>query len=516
MSQRLNSWKEIAAYLDVSVRTVQRWESSEGLPVRRHRHAKLSSAYAYANELDTWWDSRPGRAPRDTKPKPRRAQAGRSKPSIVVLPFAILDRDEETEILSDGLSEDLITLLSQIEQLRVVARSSALYYKGKARDVREIGARLGVENVLEGSLRRAGKRVRVTAQLVSAADGCHLWAQRFDREIEDPFELQEQLAEAIAAGLRVRLLHQPVVSPRPHDAETYNAYLRGKFYWSKRSPEGLRNALLCFEEAVRRDPDFALGYAGLAETYVFLWTYAGAPWREAIPKAQSAIDKALRIDPTVSGVHASLGGLRIVLYDLEGAESAFRRALELNPGDHRARHWLAMALAGLGRCDEALEEIERAFALDPLGVTLNLDYGRILYLARRYEEARTRLIHTLEIAPHSYWPAVYLALTYLQTGDFDRALEATAAEPLLGGFVRGKMGDSEALRNALKASRTSKRSYTWRAVLYWGLGQRQNTIQSLRRAAERHEPDFLQLCLQGQPLFDGLSSNTDFNPLAPD
>ena len=515
-SRRLNSWKEIASYLEVSVRTAQRWEAAEALPVRRHRHARLSSAYAYAQELDAWWDSRPGRRrkPSPTTPEPPRVAAVRSSPSIVVLPFVNLDRDEETEILGDGLTEDLTTLLSQIGQLRVVARSSALYFKGKAHDVREIGERLGVDNILEGSLRRAGRRVRVTAQLVSAADGCHIWAHRVDREIEDPFELQEQLAQAIAASLRVRLLHQPVVGSRPRDAETYNIYLRGRFFWSKRSPEGLQDALRCFKDVVRREPEFALGHSGMAETYLFLWTYAGAPWQEAMPNAQAAIDAALRIDPSNSEVHTSLGGIRIASYDLGRAEDAFCRALELSPGNNRARHWRAMALAGLGRFDEALGEISRAFELDPLGVTLNLDFGRILYLARRYEEAIQRLRHTLEIAPGSYWPAVYLALAYLYAGDHERALEAAAAEPLLSAFVQGRMGDQRALRKALSNNGEARRSFTWKAVAYMGLDQQQRAAESLQHASQSHEPEFLQLCFLGQPLFDGLGPYPNGNPPA--
>ena len=513
--RRLNSWKEIAAHLGVSVRTVQRWEAAESLPVRRHRHAKLSSAYAYPEEIDRWWDSRPG-ARRQTRPAaapaPLRARVG-GPASIVVLPFVNLDRDDETEILSDGLTEDLITALSEVRQLRVVARSSAFYFKDKAHDVREIGAQLGVDNVLEGSLRRAGRRLRVTAQLVSAADGCHLWAQRFDREIEDPFDLQEQLAQSITVGLRVRLLDEGSVRRPTRDTETYNAFLRGRFFWNQRTQEGIRRALQCFEKVIDRDPTFAPGYAGSAECYVFLWAHASLSWREVIPKARTAVSRALRIDPTFAEVHTSLGLVRIASFDLKGAESAFRRALALNAGDQRARHWRAMTLASLGRVEEAIPEIERALELDPFGVTVNQDAGRILYLARRYDEAIVRLRHTLEIAPKAYWALVYLALAYIQIEAYRNALTVSEVEPALTAFVRGRMGETREVKKALEANRQLSKSSTWRAVLHLGLGQNDRAIRSLKRAAERFEPEFLDMCLGVQPIFDGLRSNPEFHAL---
>lgn len=515
--QRLNSWKEIAAYLDVAVRTAQRWEAAENLPVRRHRHAKLSSAYAYADELDRWWDSRPDAVGGKHAAKRRRSakSATSQAVSIVVLPFANLDRDEETEILSDGLTEDLITALSQIKSLRVVARSSAFHFKGQAHDVREIGKRLGVDNVLEGSLRRAGSRLRVTAQLVSAADGCHLWARRFDREMEDPFDLQEQLAHSIAAGLRVQLLGESSAHRGTRDVETYNLYLRGRFFWNQRTREGLGRALQCFEQAIRRDPEFAFAHAGIAETYALFWAHARAPWREAIPKAQAAVSRAREIDPAPGPIDASLGLVRIASFDLSGAENAFRSALESNSGDHRARHWHAMTLASLGRCEEAIPEIEHALELDPFGVSVNQDAGRILYLARRYDDAIARLRHTLEIAPETHWARVYLAFAYAQTGVYQQALTAAAVEPAVAAFVRGQMGETRAVREALQKERQSQQSFTWKAVLHLSLGQEREVIQALKRAAERFEPEFLDLCLRVNPLFDDLRSNPEFEAVVP-
>ncbi len=514
--RRLNSWKEIANHLGVAVRTVQRWEASEELPVRRHRHAKISSAYAYVDELERWWDSRPAGG--------RRAGAGtasaertgdRRPPSIVVLPFANLDREQETEVLSDGLTEDLITALSRLSSLQVVARSSAFYFKGKAQDVREIAARLGVGHVLEGSVRRAGKRLRVTAQLVSAKDGCHLWAQRFDREMEDPFDLQDQLTQAITEGLRVHLPGAGSVRRPTRDVETYNAFLRGRFFWNQRTPTALRRALACFEEVIERDPDFAPAHAGVAECHVFQWVYAGASRSEAIPQAEAAASRASSIDPSLSEVNTAVGLVRTVTFDLAGADAAFQKALESNPGDHRARHWRAMALASLGRCEEAGVEIARALELDPFGVTVNLDVGRILYLERRYDEAIVRLRHTLEIGPDTRWARIYLALASIQVGADDDALAAAAAEPALAAFVRARLGDADAAREALEAQRQGERSFAWEAVLHLGLGQDEQALAALATAAKRFEADFLALCPRPQPLFDRLRSHPAFEALLP-
>ena len=516
--RRLDSWKEIAAHLGVTVRTAQRWEGAEDLPVRRHRHRKLSSAYAYADELDRWWDSRPaagGRKFGGRGAAPPHGESGPPAPSIVVLPFVNLDRDEETEILSDGLTEDLITALSQTQPLRVVARSSAFYFKGKARDVREIAKRLGVEAVLEGSVRRAGKSVRVTAQLVSAADGCHLWAQRFDREIGDPFALQATLAQAVAEALSKRLLGRSAALRATLDIDTHSALLRGRYFWNQRTPEALRRAIRCYEEAIDRDPDCAPAYAGIAECHVFRWAHAKEPWRDAIPRAQAALSRALEIDPGLPGLRTAVGAVCVATFDLTGAEVAFRRELEENPGDHRARHWRAMTLACLGRPQEALPEIERAFELDPLGVTVNQDFGRILYLNRRYDEAIVRLTYTLEIAPTAYWARVYLTLAYAAAGAYDEAMKAAAAEPALAAFIRGRMGDSGAVRRALKAHGKTAHSFTWRALLHCALQQESRCLEALKRAAEEHEPELLDFCPRALPLFEGLRSNPDFNAVAP-
>jgi TolB-like protein/Tfp pilus assembly protein PilF len=471
--RRLTSWKEIAAHLRVSVRTAQRWEATEGLPVRRHQHASLSSVYADPDELTQWWESRP---------------AGGPPASLAVLPFANLDRDEDTEILSDGLTEDLITALSQIPQLRVVARSSSFWFKGQAHDLREVAAHLGVGHVLEGSLRRSGRRLRVTAQLIRAADGCHLWAERFDRELDDAFDVQERLAGAIADSLRVRLLGRHPDVRRPHDVETYNAFLRGRFFWNQRTPESLGRALECFEEAIARDPAFAAAHAGMADCYSFLSLYGRVPRDEVLPKAEAAISRALELDPALADAYASLGVTRAARFDMPGAEAAFKRALQLNAGDHRSLHWHAMTLSFLGRHDEALAEIERALELDPFGATVNQDAGRILYSAGRYREAVARLRHTLAIAPNARWVVPFLVFALIRTGDLEGALATASADAVLHAFVRARMGDGETAR-ALLRTQDSGLGFTHQGLLYLGLGQAASAGPLLARGVEQRERD---------------------------
>lgn len=484
--QWLTSWKEIAAHLGVSVRTAQRWEASEGLPVQRHMHARQSSVFADPAELNRWWESRPA--------------GGRTR-SIAVLPFDSLSRDQESEVLSDGLAEDLITTLSQVRRLRVIARSSSFWFKTHRGDAREIGLRLGVENVLEGSLRISGRRLRVTARLVRTADGVCLWAEKFDREVDNPFDLQDQLAHAIARSLRVRLLEPESGPRRAQDAVAYKALLRGHFFWNRRTKECLQRAIGCFEEAIARDPGLAAAHAGIADCYLFLWTYGNCERDEVLPKAEAAVSRAIELDDELADARTSLGLLRVTSFDIRGAGEAFRQALELNPGDHRARHWNAMVLACLGRLDSALTEIEQALELDPFGVTVNQDAGRIQYQAGRYEDAIQQLRHTLSLAPDAYWARVFLALASVKVGDHESAREVASVEPALAAWVRAQDGDPEAAKSLLESAGESVPSCTWRGVLTLALGREQGAIELFERGARRRELEALELYPGVMPLF---------------
>ncbi|MCC6362795.1 MAG: hypothetical protein IT165_04685 [Bryobacterales bacterium] len=272
---RLSSWKDIAAWFGVSVRTVQRWEKEEDLPVHRHRHARLSSVFTSKLELEQWWSGRPDlQAGRNTaSPQPVTALKATAI-SLAVLPFVNLSGDQETEVLSDGLSEELTTALSQIESLLVVARTSAFHFKGKPADIRMVGKQLGVELVLEGSVRRSGDRLRISAQLVKASDGYHLWARQFDRRMQDLLDIEEETCRAIVEALRLTLVssgqEDRFISGYTRDIEAYRLYLKGRHFLAKRLPQALLNAIECFERALVRDPAMAPAYAGLADCHVRL------------------------------------------------------------------------------------------------------------------------------------------------------------------------------------------------------------------------------------------------------
>ncbi|MCX6830211.1 MAG: protein kinase [candidate division Zixibacteria bacterium] len=303
-------------------------------------------------------------------------------PSIAVLPFANLSSDPEQEYFCDGMAEEIINALSQLENLRVIARTSAFSFKGKNEDVREIGRKLGVETLLEGSVRKAGNHLRVTAQLIVVKDGSHLWSDRYDKEMKDVFAIQDEISLAIVERLKINLLGNErgnMVRIRAHNVEAYNLYLQGRYYWNRRMPKEIRKAIAFFEQAIAKDPDFALAYSGLADCYSMLnqaWDLSPV---EAFSKAKALALKALEKDELLAEAHASLAFIaRNYDWDWPKAEREFRQAIELNPGYATAHHWYAMQLRSMKRTKEAMEEIRKAQTLDPLSVIIRVAYALIL------------------------------------------------------------------------------------------------------------------------------------------
>ena len=305
---QLESWKEIAAYLGREVRTVQLWEKSEGLPIHRHQHARQGSVYAFKAELDAWKEGRANKAA--PMPAPRRKlslwiagfaglvaliaagtmyatrQRGEAPSSVVVLPFMDLSPQHDQEYFSDGLTEEIIDALSRIPNVRVVARTSAFAFKGKGADIREIGRQLNVEAVLEGSVRKAGNQLRITAQLNRAANGLHLWSRTYDRQLSDVFAVQQEIARAIAAQLRAGAVRQ---RETPRNVDAWLLYQQGRYFFNQfEPPDSNRKAITRYEAAIERDPAFALAYAGMADAYAYLAeNFVVAP-REVMPKAKQA------------------------------------------------------------------------------------------------------------------------------------------------------------------------------------------------------------------------------------
>jgi serine/threonine-protein kinase len=347
-------------------------------------------------------------------------------PCLAVLPFINLSADRDNEYFSDGLTEELINVLSAIDGLRVVSRTSAFEFKGKALNVRTIGDQLGASAALEGGVRRAGDRLRITVQLVNVSDGLQLWGTRFDREMTDIFAVQDEIARTIAHTLEVWFAGaspEPLVRSSTRDIEAYQSYLRGRFHWNKRSSEGFDKAREFFEAALARDPRYAPAYAGLADYYISVASWGLAEPDTAWSTAHEMATEALRMDPSLAEAHISVAAFR-TYYEWNWFEGdrEFRRALELNPGDTNARVQYATQLIQRGKLEEARQEMQRALELDPLSATVNTYVAGVAYYARRYDESLQLCHKALDLAPDDIELHCVLALTYEGQRKFDEAI----------------------------------------------------------------------------------------------
>jgi eukaryotic-like serine/threonine-protein kinase len=446
--------------------------------------------------------------------------------SIAVLPFVNMSPDPENEYFSDGMTEELITALSKVEGLRVAARTSAFVFKGKNADISEIGRRLKVGTVLEGSVRKAGNRMRITAQLIDARDGYHLWSDAYERDLRDVFAVQEEIARAIVGALRVRLGAEagaPLVKPTTADLEAYHLFLQGRYFWNQRTEMGLRRAAEYFERAIQRDSTFAAAYAGLADVYVVLPHYSNVPGREAYPKAMQAVTRALVLDSTLAEAYTSLAALLADWkWDWHGAERAYRRAIELNPGYPTARHWYGEYLGQVGLPDVAVEELGRAQELDPLSRIIGSDFAWALYLDHRYDSAIAQARRTLELDPNFPPAHVQLARVYLAQEQHAEAMaELQKAVQLAGripsnqrllAYAYARSGQRE---KALRLIREFQERWPDEpasiALAYVGLGQREQAFRWLEQAVEVRDGSLTFIIFE--PLLDPLRSDPRFRRL---
>jgi eukaryotic-like serine/threonine-protein kinase len=345
-------------------------------------------------------------------------------PSIAVLPFVNMSADPENEYFCDGLAEELLNALTKIEHLRVAARTSAFSFKSKDKDVREIGRELNVRTVLEGSVRRAGDRIRITAQLVKVEDGYHLWSERYDRKLKDIFDIQDEISLAIAEALKVRLLSgekAAVLKRYTRDTEAYQLYLRGRYFWQKFSPEGWSKARTCFEQAIQKDPGFALAYSGLADSLVACGVFT-APG-DVFPEAKRMVRQALALDASMAEAWCAKAAISFFHdWDWPGGEEDCRQAIKLNPNYPLVHDLYSLCLLAQGRFEEAISESRRACELDPLSAYFNASLGCTLYYARRYQEAEEQLLKAVELDPGSMWGHVWLVDLYEQQARYVDAL----------------------------------------------------------------------------------------------
>ena len=342
-------------------------------------------------------------------------------PSIAVMPFLNLSADPDNDYFCDGLAEELLTSLTKIKNLFVVARTSAFSFKGKGLDAREIGQRLNVDTILEGSVQQSGERLRVSVQLIDADTGFQIWSERFDRRMHDLFALQDEITLAIIQQLKIELLEKEkraLLDRHQGSLEAYNLYLKGRFLWAQR-PHGIPKAIEYFQEAIEQDPKSALARAGLADCYVTLgsWENGTLPPLLAMAKAKKAATKALELDPRLAEAHASLA-YRTTHHDWDWptAEAQFRRAIELNPNYAVAHHWYSHFLTALGRTEESLSASQRCLELDPLDLVINYHMAWHYHRAKQYAEAVEHCGRAGQLHPSSFWLPFFLGLAYQQLG----------------------------------------------------------------------------------------------------
>jgi eukaryotic-like serine/threonine-protein kinase len=355
---------------------------------------------------------------------PRSSPAGVS--SIAVLPFINLSADPENEYFADGMAEEIINALSRVDGLRVTARSSAFSFKGKGEAGRDIGKRLKVGAVLEGSVRRSGSRIRLTTELINVADGNHLWSERYDREMVDVFAIQDEISRSIVDALKVKLLaprQTPLVLRPTEDLEAYTTYLKGRYFWNRRTPEGLRKSITLFREAQTRDPGYALPYAGEADAYNVLGWWSDLPPAVAFPAARTAAARAVALDPGLAEGYASQAFARLYYdWDWPRAEADFKRSIALNPKYSTARQWYSQHLISSGKTDEANTQIRLATELDPLSLIIQTTVSLIAYYAGHFEDSVANARRVIENDPNFGIGHRILGRALLELGQYDEGI----------------------------------------------------------------------------------------------
>ncbi|MBS1872763.1 MAG: tetratricopeptide repeat protein [Acidobacteria bacterium] len=431
-SDRLDSWKEIAAYLNRGVRTVVRWETDEGLPVHRLHHDERASVFAYKSELAAWRDSRTTAVHRPTV-----------IPAVAVLPFTAVGGDPEDEYFCDGLAEELTTALSRVPGLKVIARTSSFAFKNKPADVVEISRLLRVDSLVEGAVLRSANRLRVTVRLIRSADSSSIWSERFDRASGDVFAIQSEIAEAVTDALHVRLLDQDrarFAKRHTSDPAAYDLYLRGRHLLARRTPEAIDAALGYFRQSLDRSPENALALAAIAECCCVAGFLGLRRPSEAWADARLAIDQAARLDPNLGELEA-IGAYVAFAHDWNWtqAERKLSRAQELAPSYAPAALWRSFLLAVRGRQAEAESAIARAWDLDPLSLYVQTHVGLAALWARDFDRAIARFRHILATEPGFALAGFHLGRTCLITGRLEESIEvlsrAADSFPLAAGAL---------------------------------------------------------------------------------
>jgi TolB-like protein/Flp pilus assembly protein TadD len=464
-------------------------------------------------------------APRQSEP------ATVSNKTIAVLPFDNLSGDPQNAYFSEGVQDEILTRLAKIAELKVISRTSTQRFKSAPNDLRQIAQQLGVANILEGSVQKANDQVRVNVQLINALTDAHLWADTYDRKLTDIFAVETEIAKAVAEVLQAKLTgsEQHVIAARPTaNTDAHQLYLKGRFFWNKRTGSDLKKSIDYFQQAIAADASYALAYAGVADAYVFLPGYTAGSPQEFYPKAKAAAQKALELDDTLAEAHTTLAlALWYYDFDFSQANKEFQRAIELNPNYATGHQQYGNnTLSALGRFDDAIAEGKRAAELDPLSLVINADLGMNYYYARRYDEAIAQLRKTVELDPGYYYAHVNLGQAFAAKGAFDEAISEYQKARALNDdpFVLGLLGHAyvssgnktETLKILDQLKELSKQRYVSNysfVLVYLGLGDKQEALRWLEQAYQGRagadvgwlRVDSLLDPLRGDPQFEALA-----------
>jgi pentatricopeptide repeat protein len=560
--RRLDSWKEIAAYLNRDVTTVQRWEKREGMPVYRHVHDKRGSVYAVPEELDAWRENRrPAEEATEAEPAAidesvarwrgsrmwwvvaavvvcialgagyvawrghARTVAGPQIRSLAVLPLRNISGDPSQDYLADGITEELIGKLAGIRELRVISHTSVMRFKDPKQSVPEIAKALGVDAVVEGSVSREGSRIRVTAQLIRGATDEHFWSETYDREMSDALPLESELAQAIAEKVRVTVTgqeQQRLTAARTVAPEVYESYLKGRYAFDATGRAGLEQSVVYFNDALAKDPTFAPAYVGLAEAYTELGTVsAGVSPAETRPKVMSAARKAIELDPDLAEAHVMLANSLQEQWQWAAAETEYKRALELQPNNASAHSWYALWLSCQGRTDEAVSWVRRGRELDPVAVSGG-SVAWILFQAHRFDEAIREARDTLAVRPDDIGALSTLGFALLGKGQAAEAIPVlenadalSRGSPAVDGILirayarAGRREDALRLLEQLKKRREAGFFPAAAFVnAYLGLGDKEQAFVWLEEAF-KEQSNILQF-VKTHPFFDPIRSDPRF------
>jgi serine/threonine-protein kinase len=463
-------------------------------------------------------------------PRKESISSSGGKPSIAVLPFDDLSPEKNQGHICEGVAESLINSLTKIRDLRVPARTSSFSFKGKEQNIEEIGRKLDVKTVLEGSVQKAGEKLRITVKLINVADESLIWSEKYDGDMEDIFAFQDKISLEILDRLRIKLLGEEkenLVKRYTENVEAYNLYVQGRWFWNKRTEEGLMKSIEYFDLAIEKDPDYALAYAGIADAYNLLPVYTSIPTKIAFPQAKEAAQKALEIDETLAEAHTSLGWIKMIWdWDWEIAEKEFKRAIELNPVYATTHHWYALNLVWRAKFDEAIKEIKQAHELDPLSLIINREVGNVYSYAGQYDQAIEALQKTIEMDPNFNMAHRTLGAVYSKNARYEEALAEYRKEQSIStafnsnaecsiGVIYAKMDKKDKTQKVLDdLIEQSKKEYVppqFVAVLYFALEEKDLGFEWLEKAYEDHA--FGLALLKVNQEYDSVRSDPRFKVL---